>query len=122
MSLADRLRARGITDPGGFALWAHGAGHHGPLDGILDRDLDTLVQEYRQMVGLPAGVRGLRPTGMDPATAHRMVEEGAQRHRDRQLLERVVEQVVRQAARQARSQHPYCWRCTPRIPCYQHGG
>lgn len=117
MSLADRLRTRGINNPGGFLAWAVGAGHHGPLDGILDRDLDVLVAEYRQAIGLSAPRRR-----MDPETAHRMVEEGAQRHRDRLAVERVVEQVLRRAARQARSQHPYCLQCTPRIPCYRHEG
>ena len=51
-ALADRLRARG-HDPGSFLCWALGT-YSGPLDGILDRDLDELVGQYRSVVGHPA--------------------------------------------------------------------
>jgi hypothetical protein len=66
--------------------------------------------------------RGLAPQPMTPELAARMVEEGAQRHRDRMLLERVARQVIREAARQGRSQWRTCTYCTPRVPCYRHEG
>jgi hypothetical protein len=113
--LADRLRARGVADVAAFLAWTQGQ-TPAPVAGTSDRSLDDIIGEYRQAIGQPAGRR------MDPATAHRMVAEGAQRHRDRMLLERVVGQVVREAARAARSQWEHCYQCTPRIPCHKHEG
>lgn len=51
MSLADRLRARGVDNPGSFLAWAIGAGHHGPLDGIFDRDLGRRLHELAERYG-----------------------------------------------------------------------
>lgn len=125
MSLADRLQARGV-DPTAFcawaqpAAWAQAAGVGAPLEHLDDRELDGLIATYRQAVGSPT--RRPPASRMTLQEAERINTAGAQRHRDRMLLERVVAQVVRQAARRAQSQWQHCYQCTPRVPCYRHGG
>jgi uncharacterized protein YjiS (DUF1127 family) len=124
-ALDGRLRARGV-DPAAFrvwaqpAAWAQAAGYRASLERLDDRELDGLIATYRQTVGSPT--RRPPASHMTPEQAHRMVEEGAQRHRDRLALEQVARQVISRAAQRARSQHPFCGRCTPLVPCHQHGG
>jgi len=113
--LGDRLRARGV-DPAAFLSWAQSQASAASV-GSSDRTLDDIISEYRSAVGA-----GRPRSTMTPELAHRLFEEGTQRHRDRLLVERVTRQVVREAARAARSQWQHCNQCTPRVPCYRHEG
>ena len=117
-ALGDRLRARGIDNPGGFIAWCLGVGYRDPLEACSDRDLDARVHEYRLLVGSTRP----SPSSMTLEQARRMNAEGAQRHRDRMQLERVARKVIASEARAARSQWETCLRCTPRVPCYRHEG
>jgi hypothetical protein len=112
VSLADRLRARGVVDVGGFLAWAQSQAPV-PLDGSTDRTLDSVVAEYRQAIGQPAGRR------MDPATAHRLFEEGAARHRARLLAERVVREVIAERLRTPTLSET-CPKCSATQRCWEH--
>ncbi len=111
-----------------FHRWLDRAGYHDTLDRLSDEALAGRVASFAETTTGSASLALACPTPppppatgrrMDPATAHRMVEEGAARHRARLLAEQVAREVIAERLRTPRLSE-VCPKCTTQTRCWEH--